>query len=114
MHRVVMADRRSLRLAATLLVLGELFSLLAGIFHPARENPNDHRAVFAEYASRADWTTIHLGQFVGMAFFLAGLLVLFVALNVHTGAPEWASRFGAVATVVALALDGVLQAVDGV
>src|SRR5213594_2337412 len=71
-------------------------------------------AVFAEYASSGNWTAIHLGQFAGMAVIIAGLLVLFFALNIHSGAPEWAGRFGAVSAVVALALYGVLQAVDGV
>ena len=70
--------------------------------------------MFAEYAASADWTAVHLGQFVGMAVIIAGLLVLFFALNVHAGTPGWAARFGAVSAVVALALYGVLQAVDGV
>jgi hypothetical protein len=49
-----------------------------------------------------------------MAIIIAGLLALFFALNVHTGALMWAGRFGAVSPIVALALYGVLQAVDGV
>jgi hypothetical protein len=85
-----------------------------GIFHPSREHPNDHRAVFAEYAQSAHWTAIHLGQFVGMALIIAGLLALFVALNVDAGLSAWAMRFGAVSASVALALYGILQAVDGV
>jgi hypothetical protein len=109
-----MADRTSLRLSATLLFVGELLSLLAGIFHPARENPNHHTAVFAEYAASARWTAIHIGQFAGMAIITAGLIVLFFALNVHSGTPGWAGRFGAVSAVVTLALYGTLQAVDGV
>ena len=57
---------------------------------------------------------MHLGQFVAMAVLLAGLLVLFFALDVQTGTVRWAGRFGAASAVVALALYGVLQAVDGV
>src|SRR6059036_2978520 len=97
-----------------LLFIGVLLSAVAGIFHPAREKANNHMAVFAEYASSGNWTAIHLGQFAGMAVIIAGLLVLFFALNIHSGAPEWAGRFGAVSAVVALALYGVPQAVDGV
>jgi len=82
--------------------------------HPAHENPNNHSAAFAEYAASANWTPVHLGQFAGMAVIIAGLLVLFFALNVHAGAAGWAGRFAAVSAVVALALYGVLQAVDGV
>src|SRR5438552_4691829 len=109
-----MTDRKLLRLAAMLLFIGVLLSAVAGIFHPAREKANNHMAVFAEYASSGNWTAIHLGQFAGMAVIIAGLLVLFFALNIHSGAPAWAVRFGAVSAVVALALYGVLQAVDGV
>jgi Domain of unknown function (DUF4386) len=109
-----MANHRLIRLSATLLFVGELFSLLVGLLHPARENPNNHSAVFAEYANSTNWTPVHLGQFVGMAIVIAGLLVLFFALNVHAGTPGWMGRFAAVSAVVALALYGVLQAVDGV
>jgi hypothetical protein len=49
-----------------------------------------------------------------MALLVAGLLVLFSALNVPAGARGWAGRFGAVWAAVSLALYGVLQAVDGV
>jgi hypothetical protein len=112
--RISTADYRSLRLAAVLLFVGELLFVLAGIFHPARENANQHHAAFTEYAHSADWTLVHLGQFVGMAVIVAGLFVLFYALNVHTGGAGWVNRFGAVAAVVTLALYGGLQAVDGV
>ena len=109
-----MANHKLIRLSATLLFVGELFSLLVGFLHPARENPNNHSAVFVEYANSTNWTAVHLGQFVGMAIVIAGLLVLFFALNVHAGTPGWIGRFAAVSAVVTLALYGVLQAVDGV
>jgi hypothetical protein len=109
-----MTDRHALRLSATLLFVGELLSLVVGIFHPGREDPNNHPAVFAEYASSATWTAVHLGQFVGMAIVIAGLLALFVALDGPAGKPGWFNGFGAVAAVAALALYGALQAVDGV
>ena len=113
-RRSVIADRTSLRLSATLLFAGVLLSLLAGLFHVDPADPNDHVAAFTVYASSGVWTAAHLGQFIGMALLIAGLLVLFVTLNVHPGMLGWAGRFGAVAAVVALALYGVLQAVDGV
>ena len=43
-------NRDSLRLAVTLLVLGEILFVLVGIFHPGREQANSHTAVVAEYA----------------------------------------------------------------
>ena len=109
-----MPDHKMLRVSATVLFLGVLISSAAGMFHPGRENANDHLAAFSEYASSHHWTAIHLGQFAGMAVIVAGLVVLFFALDVHSGVPAWAGRFGAVSAVVALALYGVLQGVDGV
>lgn len=109
-----MADRKLLRLSATLLLIGLLIFEGASLLHPSRENPNNHPAVFAEYAHSADWTAVHLGQFVGTAVIIAGLLALFFALNVSQGTPRWLGLFGAIAAGVALALYGVLQAVDGV
>ena len=100
---VLLSDRTLLRLSATVLLAGELLSVLAGILHPGREDPNNHSAVFTEYAASGNWTAVHLGQFVGMALIIAGLLVLFHALNAQVGTPGWANRFGAVAAVVALA-----------
>ena len=109
-----MADRKSLRLSATLLLIGLLIFQGASLLHPSRENPNNLPAVFAEYAHSADWTAVHLGQFVGTAVIIAGLLALFFALNVSQGTPRWLGLFGAIAAGGALALYGVLQAVDGV
>jgi hypothetical protein len=109
-----MTQRSMLRLSAVLLLLGDLLTLLAGLLHPGRENPNDHLAVFAEYAQSANWTTVHLGQFIGMALLVAGLLVLCFALDDDAGPQRWVGRLGAIATAVSLALYGVLQAVDGV
>src|SRR5512135_3443961 len=109
-----MTNRNLLRLSATVLLVGELLFLVVGVLHPSREPANSHAAVFAEYAASADWTLVHLGQFVGMAVIIAGLLVLFYALDARSGAALWAGRFGAVSAIVALALYGVLQAVDGV
>ena len=109
-----MANHKLLRLSATLLFIGALVSAVAEVLHPHLENPNNHIAVFAEYAHSADWTAVHLGEFVGAAVFIAGLLVLFFALNVSEGTPRWVGLFGAIAAGVALALYGVQMAVDGV
>ena len=109
-----MADRKLLRLSATLLFIGLLVYFVVNFLHPHRENPNNDPAVFAEYAHSAVWTAVHLGQFVGTAVMIAGLLVLFFALNVSQGTPRWLGFFGAIAAGVALALAGVVYAVDGV
>ena len=83
-----MADRKSLRLSATLLFVGLLLTFLVGIFHPDTQNPNNHIAEFTLYANSDVWTAVHLGQFVGMAVVIAGLLVLFFALDVRI----WGAR----------------------
>src|SRR5918998_1481364 len=109
-----MADRSLLRLSATLVVIGELlFALVTALFHPDGD-ANNHPVAFAEYASSTSYTAVHFVQFVFMAVLLLGLLVLFFALNVRSGAFGWVGRFAAVSVVVALALYGVLQAVDGI
>src|SRR5918911_1608403 len=113
-RRFHMADRSLLRLSTTLVVIGEVLFALVTLFHPGREDPNNHPAVFAEYASSGSWIAIHFGQFVFMAVLLAGLLVLSFALDVRSGALGWVGRFAAVSVVVALALFGAIQAVDGV
>lgn len=106
-------DRTSLRLSAALLLAGHLLYIGVTLLH-AGGDANDHHAIFTTYAANAIWTAVHLGQFVAMAIFLAGLFALFFALDVQTEAARWASRFAAASTVAALALYGVVQAVDGV
>jgi hypothetical protein len=107
-------DRQTLRLSAVLLGVGFVLSLVAGLLHPAREPANNHVRTFAEYASSSSWTAVHLGQFVGLLIIIAGLLVLYLALDLRSGPPALLARLGAAAAVVAIALYGVLQAVDGV
>jgi hypothetical protein len=108
-----MIDRTSLRLSATLLLVGQLLYIVITLFH-ADGVANNHPAAFAEYAADGIWKAVHLGQFLAMAILLAGLLVLFFALDLQTGMARWGGRFGAATTVVALALYAALQAVDGV
>jgi hypothetical protein len=107
------ADRGSLRLSATLVVIGEVLFAIVTLFH-ADGPANNHPVVFAEYAHSASWIPVHLLQFVFMAVLLLGLLVLPVALDVRSGALGWVGRFAAALAVAALALYGALQAVDGI
>jgi hypothetical protein len=107
------ADRGSLRLSATLVVIGEVLFAIVTLFH-ADGPANNHPVVFAEYARSVSWIPVHLLQFVFMAVLLLGLLVLPVALDVRSGALGWVGRFAAALAVAALALYGALQAVDGI
>ena len=106
-------DRRSLRVSAALLIVGQLLYIVVTLFH-ADGDANDHAAVFAGYAASGIWTAVHLGQFAAMAIFLAGLLALFFTLDAQAESVKWTGRFGVASAVAALALYGVLQAVDGV
>lgn len=108
-----MIDRTSLRLSATLLLVGQLSYIVVTLFH-ADGVANNHPAAFAEYAGSGIWTAVHLGQFVATAILLAGLLALFFALDLQAGTARWVGRFGLAAAVATLALYGALQAVDGV
>ena len=109
-----MNDRFSFRLASALVFGGELLFIASGVFHPGREPANSHPAVFAEYATDANWGAVHMGQFLGMAVLLVGLVVLIFAIGGRNGPPDWIGRSAAIAAVVTIALTGVLQAVDGV
>jgi hypothetical protein len=106
------ADYKALRLSATLSFIGLFVFEVVSLLHPA--GANDHQAAFTNYAASADWAAIHLGEFVGMAILLSGLLVLYFALNLSEGAPRWLGFFAAVAAGVTIVLYGVRMAVDGV
>jgi hypothetical protein len=111
---IIMVSYRLLRLSASILFGGVLVSILAGLFHPDREPANTHPAVFSEYAGSDIWTLVHLGQFIGMAGIIAGLVVMSFAFEENESGSGWLNRLARFAAMVALALYGVLQAVDGV
>ena len=105
--------RPSLRLAATLLLVGQLLYIVVTQFHTGGD-ANNHPVIFAAYAGSEIWTAVHVGQFAAMAILLAGLLALVFALDVPAGTARLAGHLGAASAVAALALYGALQAVDGV
>jgi hypothetical protein len=90
---------------------GVLFSVIVVRFHTGGP-ANDHPTIFAAYARSTSWTLVHLGQFVGMAVTVAGLMALYPALNPQSR--RWIGQLGIGLSVVSLALYGALQAVDGV
>lgn len=107
------ADRKAVFLSGALLPIGFVALLVASAFHPAG-NDNDHPSVFALYARSDAWTAVHLASFVAISITVAGMLVLFYALNVRDGMLGLVSRFGRGAAGVALTLTAVRFAVDGV
>jgi len=98
-------DRSSVRLSATLMLVGQLLYIVVTLFHAGGE-ANNHPAVFAGYASSGIWTAVHVGQFACMAILLAGLFALNFALDLQAGTARWAGRFGAASASVTLALYG--------
>ncbi len=108
-----MIDRASLRMSAALLLAGQLLYIVVTQFHSGGE-ANDHPAIFAVYAGSGIWKAVHVGQFGCAALLLAGLVALPFGVSAQATRARWAGRFGAASAVVALALYGVLQAVDGV
>jgi hypothetical protein len=106
-------EPKMLVLSATLMVIGFVALPIAGAFHP--DGPlNDHRAVFTEYARSVGWTADHVAFFAAYALTIAGLVVLFYALDLTSGMPRQLSRLGIAAAGAALALSAVRFAVDGV
>ena len=75
---------------------------------------NDHPVIFDDYAGSHDWAAVHLGQFLGMALLVAGLMTFSQATEPPQRAAAWFARAGAVLSAIALGLYGALQAVDGV
>ena len=107
-------ERDSVRLAAVLLLAGVVVTAIAGFLHAEGADPNDHQTIFAIYAASQSWTAVHLGQFIGMMIITFGLVALFFALDVRSGVGVWLNRFALLSAGAAMALYGVLQAVDGV
>lgn len=107
------AQRSSLGLAASLLLVGQVGYIAITQFH-AGGHANDHHEIFETYAHDQVWSAVHLGQFGSMALLLGGLIVLASSLETGPKLAHWLTRFGTAAAVATLALYGVLQAVDGV
>jgi hypothetical protein len=85
----------------------------ASVFHPSGVD-NNHPAVFVQYAHSAGWVADHLVFFVATTITIAGLLVLFYALNLPDGMLRLTARIGIVSAGAALALSAMRFAVDGV
>jgi hypothetical protein len=102
-----------LRLSATLLLAGQILYVLVTLLHTGGP-ANDHPVIFAAYAGSSTWAAVHVAQFACMALLIAGLLALALALDHEGGSASLVGRLGAASAVVALALEGALQAVDGV
>jgi hypothetical protein len=112
-RRLVVVDRMSIRLAAALLLTGQVLYIVVTQFHTDGK-ANDHSTVFAEYAASESWTAVHVAQFASAAILVGGLAALALAVRGRAGTATWPGRFGAGLAGVALAMYATLQALDGV
>ena len=111
--RATRSARQALRTATTLILVGIAAEYVVTDFHPAHEAPNDHHAVFAEYAASDSWIAVHLGQFAAGMLIIVGILGLLRALRPADGS-TLLTRAGEAAAVVTASVLAMLQAVDGV
>jgi hypothetical protein len=106
--------QRCLRLAAVLLLAGQVLFIVITQFHTGGD-ANDHQSIFASYANSGDWKGVHALQFLAVSVVVAGLVVLAAVLEALTPSGfASATRLGGALAIVSLALYGVLQAVDGI
>ncbi len=101
----VTADR-SVRTGTVLALAGIAAEYAVTQLHPSHEDPDDHSAVFPEYAASDDWIAVHLGQFAAGLLVLLGILTLLAGLR-SAGAPRLVVRAGSAAAVVARSVPSV-------
>jgi hypothetical protein len=109
--RPTTTPRTTLRTGSTLLLGGLVAEFVVTSFHAAHENPNDHHAVFAEYAASDNWIAVHLGQFAAGLVVIAGIITLLRALR-PTG-PAVFTRVAEGAAILTASTIAVLQGIDG-
>ena len=104
--------RTAVRTGSTLLLGGLIAEYVVTSLHAAHENPNDHHAVFAEYAASDNWIAVHLGQFAAGLVVIAGIITLLRALRPTSG-PASFTRVAEGAAILTASMIAVLQGIDG-
>jgi uncharacterized membrane protein len=105
--------RGLLIMAGLLLLAGEVVSFLGGFLHPHLEVPNNHAAVFAEYAASRNWLWVHYLQFLSAVTVIAGFVVLYQAMARYRSVTSL-ERSALAAGVATVAVFAVNMAVDGI
>ncbi len=106
------APRTALRTGSALVLGGLVAEYVVTSFHAAHENPNDHHAVFAEYAASDNWIAVHLGQLGAGLVVIAGIITLLRALRPTSG-PALFTRIAEGAAILTASTIAVLQGIDG-
>ena len=104
-------ERTLLRIGALSATLGVITLFVAEAFHGGHD-PANLEATLPEYAANANWEIVHVGQFLGYILVLVGLVALHRSIVEGRGAAL--ARLGYVTAVVATAIYGTNQALDGV
>ena len=107
-----MVEQPLLQAGAVSAALGPIVAFIAGLFHGGGDDPADLAATLPHYAANGRWEAVHIGQFLGFALMLGGLVSLFRSLEGGRGAA--AARLGFATALVAIATYAANQAVDGV
>ena len=90
-----------------------LLGLGVGVFHGGSQ-PWDLEATLPLYAANRWWELVHLGQFVADILLLVGFFALYRSAIIAEGMSATMARLGMIVAVVAEAIYGVNQAVDGI
>lgn len=108
-------ERRLLLLGASLWLGGLILGAVVGFFHasPPGGDANNLVATFPGIAASGVWGAVHFGQFAGVWIVLAGLLVLYRALEISTR-HSVLGRLGVAATIAAGSVAAIWLAVDGI
>jgi hypothetical protein len=115
MHEEHIEERRLLLLGATLWIGGLVLGQVAAVFHasPPGGDANDLATVFPGIAASNLWGAVHLGQFAAATMVIAGLLVLYRALQPPVQSSVL-GLLGAAAAIAAGSASAMWLAVDGI
>ncbi|HET6534197.1 MAG TPA: hypothetical protein VFH03_26750 [Actinoplanes sp.] len=105
--------RIPLIVAGSLLITGTVANTIVSTFHPSHADPNNHPAVFAEYAASATWIGVHYAQYACVLTTIAGFVVLYRALTIARR-PSAVDHLVLAAAITSAAALTVLQAIVGV
>ncbi len=106
-----MFERPLNRIGAVAIILGVIIFGVSGAFHGGHQ-PHDLVVTLPQYATNANWTVVHLGQFLGRLLVVGGLVGLYRSITLGPGAAL--AQLGFVAAVVAISVYAANQAVDGI
>jgi hypothetical protein len=109
-------ERTLLRIGSIAFIAGAIIAIVSTFFHATSKDPANQLLEFTAYANSDSWTSVHIGQFVGVIIVFSGGFVALYLLLVRSESSmasilAWIGLALAIMTASAFA---VLQAVDGI